>query len=94
MNGSINAYLLKPLLTIVKRFHLTLLIVVIVAGLIGSMFILNDILDLSPGINEQDPAFSTSFDDSTVERLRNLNRSADNLSNHQLPTGRINPFSP
>lgn len=94
MNNGINTYLIKPLLGIVRNFNLTLLIVVIVAGLISAILLLNSVLDLSPDQDDSDSSLnSTSFDDATIERLKRLRNSSDNLSNQEIPAGRINPFA-
>ncbi|HEU4831029.1 MAG TPA: hypothetical protein VFS65_02570 [Candidatus Saccharimonadales bacterium] len=74
-----------------RRYHLTLFIVVVVGGLIVAVLTLNTIIDRSiNGSGIVGGPGATSFDQATINRLNNLGSD----SNNQMPTsGRVNPFT-
>ncbi|MDB5162130.1 MAG: hypothetical protein JWM52_638 [Candidatus Saccharibacteria bacterium] len=78
----------------IARFHLTLFIVFIVAGLGTAVLFLNSILtDTAGGDTYTSPITPGTIDQATLERINQLHTSDEALPPSTLPTGRINPFS-
>ncbi len=77
-----------------EQMFLIFFIIVIGAGLISSVIILANIINQSPAINNLNQSSEiTSFDQSTITRLEQLDIS-DNVNDApSLPTSRTNPFS-
>jgi hypothetical protein len=85
--------LFKPLAKILARFHMTVFIVLIVAGLTVSVLFLNAMLTSSSTADGYvSPTDIGSIDQSTLERIRELHTSAEPPASLDLPTGRVNPF--
>jgi len=86
--------ILKPIGAGLRRFHTTLFIVAIVIGLAVAVLMLrNTINDASSGIGSNTKTTSTTFDTSTMDRLKDYHTSDDTLPAVNLPSGRINPFT-
>jgi hypothetical protein len=86
----------KPVTNLIKRYNMTIFIVVIVIGLIASVWILNEILSQQPSDNTNSATSSsttTTFDQTTIDRLNKLTTSNDSSGEQVLPSARINPFS-
>jgi hypothetical protein len=95
LNFNLNlASLTKPFKTLFRKFHLTLFIIVAVAGLAGTVIFLNDLLKLS-SLNDgyTSPIGAGSIDQATLDRLKELHTSTDAPTTNTLPSGRTNPFS-
>ncbi len=86
--------LLKPIGRFFQRFHLTVFIVIIVGGLAYAVLSLYDVLAAASTlpVSATTAPSSTSFDQSTINRLNQLYSSDKAPSSVTLPSGRINPF--
>jgi len=74
-NISLNS-LLKPVAKVITRFHMTVFIVLIVAGLAGAVLFLNAMLTSSSTADGYtSPIDVGSIDQSTLERIRELHTS-------------------
>jgi len=83
----------KPITDFFTRFNVVIFIVVVVVGLVGSILILSQILNIpySDEILNSGKA-STTFDEPTIQRVNSLQTSDSNSASPDA-TGRINPFS-
>jgi hypothetical protein len=85
--------LFKPLINLLGRFHMTIFIVFITAGLSVAVLFLNSILtDTSAGEGYTSPIGAGSIDQTTLERIKELHTSDETIPTTVLPEGRINPF--
>jgi len=86
----------KQFINLFARYNLVIFIVLISAGLVVSVLILNNIVS-QPTNNSSNPSTNptatSTFDQSTINRLNKLETSANNTSYQTLPAGRNNPFS-
>jgi hypothetical protein len=94
MKDKISKNPFKPITDFFGRFNVVIFIVVVVVGLSGAILILSQILNIpySDEILNSGKA-STTFDESTIQRVNALQTSD---SNTVIPTDtvtRINPFS-
>lgn len=91
-NSIINPF--NQFVRLIHRYNLVLFIVLVAGGLIASVIILNNILT-QPSSNNVGSSNnnSTTSDQSTINRLTNLETSTSNNSYQTLPSGRVNPFS-
>ena len=92
MNNSIY-YPLKPIINTIKRLNLVIFIVVIVCGLIFSIFTLTNILQQTTSDNSQPSNNNSIIDLKTANSLNKLKTSSENSGYQTLPAGKINPFS-
>lgn len=85
---------IKSLLVhILRRYHTVMFIVVIASGLIGVVFILNDILASSTQqVTPADTGLSQEFDPATIKRIEQLRTRDDKATQLDLSQGRSNPF--
>ena len=74
------------------RFHVILFVVVILGGLAILIFFLNTVLASATSTAETPMSTHTSFDESTIKRLEELNITSDETTDLAFPSGRINPF--
>ncbi|MFZ2126109.1 MAG: hypothetical protein WAV04_01195 [Candidatus Microsaccharimonas sp.] len=86
--------LFKPFKLLFTKFHLTLFIIAIAAGLGGAVLLLNDML---ANLSELDAGYTSSIsagtiDQSTLDRIKELHTSDEAVPAATLPSGRINPF--
>ena len=84
----------KPIGMLLGRFHLTIFIVLIVAGLVGAVMLLNSVL----ADDSVDDGYTSSIgggtiDQATLERIQSLHTSGEPLPAFTPPSGRINPFA-
>lgn len=92
--------LFKPLAKLFQKFHITLFIVILVAGLAFAVLSLNNLL--TEAANPQGMGTTTTgqvtnpgtdqFDEQTIQKINSLH-SSDAPTSVVLPEGRINPFS-
>lgn len=84
----------KSIIDTIIKFRLTLFIVVMVGGLTVAVLMLNTILQ-SPASTKSTATTvdNTTFDQATIDRLKQLHTSSSTGDTFSLPTGRINPFS-
>lgn len=83
----------KPIGRAFSRFHFTLFIVVVVAGLGYAVILLNDLLT-SSSTNDGyvSPIDAGSIDQTTLDRIKALHTSDKTSPDKTLPDGRINPL--
>jgi len=102
MNSTSMKNPFKPIVTLIKRFNLTLFIVIVVGGLIVSIMILTNIVNKpyeEVNVNTTTTATPTSttesatFDQTTINRLVKFETSDKNTNYQSLPSGRTEPFS-
>ncbi|MFY9228086.1 MAG: hypothetical protein WAO28_02050 [Candidatus Microsaccharimonas sp.] len=85
--------LFKPLIRIFTRFHLTIFIVFIVAGLSYAVLMLNDMFIDTSDTNDYTPTNDTgSIDQATLDRIKQLHTSDEAVSPLNQSGGRTNPF--
>lgn len=93
MNLDISLKVLKPLGRAFRRYHLTLFIVLIAAGLVASVYFLTTILnDASVDDTYRSPISAGTLDQATLDRINALHTSDDALPTPVPPSGRTNPF--
>ena len=75
------------------RFHLTLFIIIIVAGLGSAVILLNELVtDTSVAGDYISPIDAGSIDQDALEQIRALHTSNETVPGLSLPSGRTNPF--
>lgn len=84
--------ILKPISRLIGRYHMTLFIVFIVAGLTSSVLFLNAILTNAASDDYTSPIDAGSIDRATLDRLKALHTSDVSSAAPKLPSGRVNPF--
>ncbi|MFZ2125332.1 MAG: hypothetical protein WA087_01030 [Candidatus Saccharimonadales bacterium] len=87
----------KDIMKLISRFfrhaNLILFVIVLGLGLVAYIIVLNSILQKATSDNNSSlNANSATFDQSIINKINLLKPSSDN-SVHNLPSGRINPFS-
>lgn len=76
-----------------RRFHATLFIIAVVAGLAYAVISLSNLVtNASEGVGGTTTSEAINFDTATMERLKTLHPS-DKAPSTPLPSGRINPFN-
>jgi hypothetical protein len=94
MNNKDVSSLIKPIVAVFQRYSLTIFIVVLTTGLAIAVLMLNTIVQqASDTSNYKGGTTSTTFDQVTIERVKQLHSSSDFSNQVTLPSGRINPFS-
>ena len=90
-NISIN---FKPITRIFQRYHLTIFIVFVAAGLSFAVFTFTNLLDeASTDTTYTSPIGAGSIDQATLQRIKVLHTSDETTPAIVTPTGRINPFT-
>ena len=86
--------LFKPLGRLIARFHMTLFIVFVVAGLSAAVLSMNTFLTETSGADDgyKSPLEAGSIDQATLERIKELHTSEQGAPALTLPSGRVNPF--
>lgn len=86
--------LLKPFSLLFRRFHLTLFIVCVAAGLTGAVLLLNTMLVNLSAVDEgyTSPIGAGTIDQATLDRIKELHTSDESATPTPLPSGRVNPF--
>lgn len=86
--------LFKPIGRAFARYHMTLFIVFIVAGLGAAVMFLNNILTTvtTAADGYTSPIDAGSIDQATLERIQELHTSSESIPTATLPEGRVNPF--
>lgn len=76
------------------RFHIIVFTIIILGGLIVCMLLINaTIAQSDTSSNYTPPSTNTSFDQQTIDRIKQLHSSSDTTSTPILDlSGRINPF--
>jgi hypothetical protein len=84
----------KPITRIFQRYHLTIFIVFVAAGLSFAVFSFTNLLDeASSDTTYTSPIGAGSIDQATLERIKALHTSDDNTAAIETRSGRINPFA-
>lgn len=86
--------LFKPFVLLFRKFHLTLFIVAVVAGLAGAVLLLNTMLTNLSAVDEgyTSPIGAGTIDQATLDRIKELHTSDETVPASTLPQGRTNPF--
>lgn len=94
MNKKPSNSIAKPFMSIVKRFHLTIFFVFVIALLISGVILINQTLTEgeAEGSNYTSSIDAGSIDEATLQRLQALHPSSDTGETTTVPEGRINPF--
>jgi hypothetical protein len=94
MNNKDMSTLIGPIVRGFKKYNLTIFIVILVGGLASAVLILNSALQQSSNTTDyQVTTTPTTFDQPTINRVKQLHTSSDSTTTIALPSGRINPFS-
>lgn len=91
MTLSLTAIKLK-IISLLRRYHAILFVIIVVGGLIAIVLVLNDIVT---GSTQQVPPASTpssSFDKATIDRIDKLRTGDEAATPLDLSDGRTNPF--
>ena len=84
----------KPIATLFRRYHLTIFIVFVAAGLGFAVFTFTELLGkTSTDSSYRSPISAGSIDQATLERIKSLHSSDEAAPILVQPAGRINPFS-
>jgi len=84
----------KPIARIFKRYHLTIFIVFVAAGLGFAVYTFTNLLgESSTDTSYTSPISAGSIDQATLERIKSLHTSDETAPVLIQPAGRINPFS-
>ena len=83
-----------PIIRAFQRYNLTIFIVVLTGGLATAVLLLNATLqEASDTTNYTSTLDSATFDQATIDRVKQLHTSSEATGELLLPEGRINPFS-
>lgn len=83
-----------PIATAFRRYSLTIFIVVLVSGLATAVLMLNSTLQQASNTSNYGSSLDiTTFDQATINRVKQLHTSDDQTSTFTLPPGRTDPFS-
>lgn len=86
--------ILAPITKAFKKYNLTMFIVALVGGLAIAVLMLSSALQKASDTSDYTPATdSSSFDQTTINRVKQLHSSTEQSTEYTLPTGRTNPFS-
>lgn len=86
--------LVGPIVDAFQRYSLTIFIVVLTSGLGVAVLMLSaTVQQASDSTGYTSNTTSSSFDQTTIDRVKQLHTSTEFTSNVALPSGRINPFS-
>lgn len=92
MNLSLDA-IKKSLATFLRRFHVTLFVLIVFGGLAIVVFMLNGIIIRSTDTSGYTPETpNANFDQTTIDRIEELQTRDQAGSGLTLPPGRTNPF--
>lgn len=85
--------LLKPFVAFLRRFHLILFFILIVACLAAAIILINQTLTEGPDGDYTSSINAGTIDQATLERIQSLHTSGQPSAAPALPQGRINPFA-
>jgi hypothetical protein len=92
-NVSVSS-LFKPIIPIFRKYHLTIFIVFVAAGLGYAVFTFSNLLAASSTDTTYTSSIGAgSIDQATLERINALHTSDEPTPTLVTPPGRINPFS-
>jgi len=94
MKNTSSSLQLKPLIRVFKRYHLTIFIVFVAAGLGTAVFTFTNLLgESSSDASYTSPIGAGTIDQATLERIKVLHTSDEATPTLVVPSGRTNPFS-
>lgn len=77
----------------VERFHVLIFVIVILGGLVVVVFLLNNIIITSSDTNGYSPSTdSATFDQATIDQIKQLKTRSEGSNQLDLSHGRTNPF--
>lgn len=77
----------------VERFHVLIFVFVILGGLVVVVFLLNNIIITSGNSSGYSPpSSSATFDQTTIDQIKQLKTSSEDSDQLDLSHGRTNPF--
>jgi hypothetical protein len=77
-----------------RRYNLTIFIVMLTGGLSAAVLILNATIQKTSDTAGYSTSLDiTSFDQATIDRIKQLHSSSEIAADSSLPAGRINPFA-
>jgi hypothetical protein len=86
--------LFKPIIHLLKRYHLTIFVVFVVSGLGYAVFTFSHLLETSStDTTYTSPIGAGSIDQATLQRIKALHTSDNATPAFVTPQGRINPFT-
>jgi len=86
--------LFKPIIPLFRKYHLTIFIVFVVAGLGFAVFTFTNLLgQTSTDTTYTSPISAGTIDQATLDRINALHTSDEPTPAMVTPPGRINPFS-
>lgn len=86
--------LFKPIAPLFKKYHLTIFIIFVVAGLGYAVFTFTNLLTkTSTDKSYTSPISAGTIDQTTLDRIKALHTSDEPTPALVTPAGRINPFS-
>lgn len=92
-NMSVGSFF-KPIGAAIAKFHLTIFIVLVTAGLAFAVITLNGILsDAALGDGYISPDTTGTIDQASLDRMKELHTSDEGATPLVLPEGRVNPFA-
>lgn len=85
----------RPIVDVIKHYHLTIFFVLVASCLIGGVILINRMIidGESEGADYQSSISAGSIDEATLLRIQSLHPSTEPDTSLSLPSGRINPFS-
>ena len=84
----------KPLVRVLRRYHLTIFIVFVASGLGFAVFTFTNLLnESSTDTTYTSPINAGTIDQVTLERIKVLHTSDEPTPAIVVPEGRINPFA-
>lgn len=91
MNISLDS-IKKMFATFLHRFHVIIFVVIVLGGVAVSILVLNNIVILSTDTSEYTQTTEATFDQETIEKVKNLKTSDQSGDELDLSDGRVNPF--
>lgn len=84
----------KSLITTFQKYSVTIFIVVLTSGLVIAVLMLNSTLQKASDTTGYTPSLDpTTFDQATIDRVKQLHTSDEPPKASSPSTGRINPFA-
>lgn len=88
-----STHLKRAFLDFISRFHVLIFAVVILGGLVACMILLNNVILQSGDAGGYTPSSTnTSFDQQTIDRIKQLHTATDQNTDTLDLSGRISPF--
>jgi len=85
--------IIEGLAEVFKRYNLTIFMIVLAVGLGTAVLLLNNTLQKSSDTSGYSSSLDiTSFDQTTIDKIKQLHTSTEFTGGVTLPAGRINPF--